>query len=216
MPSITRRPSSEQQRQTATESQVAAAVERLLSNGASFTELGVRQILDEAGIARSTFYAHYRDKTDLLLRLAGDMRRNAFGIVLAYHVGDHDADGVEGLAKSMLGVIQYYREHALLLRAINEVASYDSVVRDFWNAELARFVDACVATLAAEKAAGRAPADLDEITASELIIRGGDRAIFDHVASDDGGRDEQVARELALIQWYGAFRRPPSPWAASA
>jgi AcrR family transcriptional regulator len=216
MPSITRRPSSEQQRQTATESQVAAAVERLLAGGATFTELGVRQILDEAGIARSTFYAHYRDKTDLLLRVAGDMRRNAFGIVLAYHVGDHEASGVEGLAKAMLSVIQYYREHALLLRAINEVAGYDPVVREFWNTELARFVDACAATLAAEKAAGRAPADLDEVTASEVIIRGGDRAIFDHVAANDDTRDEQVARELALIQWYGAFRRPPSPWPASA
>jgi AcrR family transcriptional regulator len=216
MPSITRRPSSEQQRQTTTESQVAAAVERLLAGGAGFTELGVRQILDEAGIARSTFYAHYRDKTDLLLRVAGGLKQKMFDTVLAYHVGDHEEEGVEGLADSMLEIIKYYREHAPLLRAVNEVAGYDSVVRDYWNAEIQRWVDACVETLTAEKEAGRAPADLDVVTASELIIRGGDRQVFHHVAADDGTRDVQVARELALIQWYGVFRRPASPWPASA
>lgn len=215
MPSITRRPSSEQQRQTTTESQVAAAVERLLVRGASFTELGVRQILAEAGIARSTFYAHYRDKTDLLLRLAGDLRQHALDIVLGFHLGDPDADGLEGLADTMLSVIAYYREHAVMLRAVNEVAGYDPVVRDYWNAELARFEDNCAVLLAAEKRAGRAPADLDELTAAEVIVRGGDRTISDHVAMNDGSRDVAVARELALIQWYGAFRRPPSPWAAA-
>lgn len=144
--------------------------------------------------------------------LGGSSSQHAFDIVLTYHLGD--ASGLEGLADTMLNVIAYYREHAVMLRAVDEVAGYDPVVRDYWNAELAKFVDACAVTLAAEKEAGRAPADLDELTAAEVIIRGGDRTISDHVAMNDGSRDVAVARELALIQWYGAFRRPPTAWPA--
>ena len=32
-----------------------------------FDELTVQQVLDRAGVGRSTFYAHYRDKEDLFL-----------------------------------------------------------------------------------------------------------------------------------------------------
>jgi hypothetical protein len=39
---------------------------------------------------------------------------------------------------------------------------------------------------------------------------GGDQVIARHVANHDAGRDEAVARELALIRWYGVYRRPMS------
>src|SRR5262245_25985386 len=80
MPSITRNRNPEERR-AALDERVLAVVERLLAEGLRYTEISVARILQEAGIARSTFYVHFRDKTDLLSRLAGTLRQNLLEIV---------------------------------------------------------------------------------------------------------------------------------------
>ena len=57
-----------------------AATEKLLVEGVSFTELGVQRIATEAGIARSTFYLYFRGKTELLVRLAGSLKKQLFDL----------------------------------------------------------------------------------------------------------------------------------------
>ncbi|WP_372792169.1 TetR/AcrR family transcriptional regulator, partial [Paraconexibacter sp.] len=52
-------------RRAAVEQQVLGAVERLLTDGESFTALPVGRIADEAGMARTTFYGHFPDKSTL-------------------------------------------------------------------------------------------------------------------------------------------------------
>jgi hypothetical protein len=37
---------------------------------------------------------------------------------------------------------------------------------------------------------------------------GGERAIFDHVVTGDPRDDEAFVREMAMIWWFGVFRRP--------
>src|SRR5205823_3872582 len=45
---------------------VLEAVERHLRSGVSFAELNVADVAKECGISRSTFYAYFVDKTNLL------------------------------------------------------------------------------------------------------------------------------------------------------
>ena len=52
------------------------------------------------------------------------------------------------------------------------------------------------------------PADLAPVAATRVIVAGGARAIVQHITGDDGTGDEAFTRELALIVWHGAFRRP--------
>jgi AcrR family transcriptional regulator len=49
-----------------------------------FDDITVQQVLDRAGIGRSTFYAHYRDKNDLLLSDVEDFF-NMMGNLLHQH-----------------------------------------------------------------------------------------------------------------------------------
>ncbi len=135
MPSITRRRAPNLGRPASAEADILAATRRLLINGANFTELGVQQIATEAGVARSTFYAHFRDKVDLVLKLATEFVTASFDITSTWA----PTDGVDRLADGFLRVLGVYREHAAVVRAIAEVASYDATVRDFWNEGLARF-----------------------------------------------------------------------------
>lgn len=204
MPSITRRRAAKVGRPTSAEADILAATQRLLIKGASFTELGVQQISAEAGVARSTFYSHFRDKIDLLVRLATELMSSTFGLTSAWT----PADGPDRLTEVFTEVVRVYREHAAVRRALAEVAAYDATVRAFWARELAPFTDLTVALLRAEQEAGRLPADLDPVSAARVIVTGGERALVDHVTDAGPERDAAFARELALTWWHGVYRRP--------
>ena len=204
MPSITRRRTPDLPRHASAEAGILEATRRLLTGSASFTELGVQRISAEAGVARSTFYAHFRDKTDLLMRLASSMIATSFDIASAWE----PTDGVERLADVFLQVIGNYRENANVLRAITEVGGYDATVREFWDKQIARFTDRTIAVLRDEQDAGSTAADVDLASASQIIVTGGERAIFDHISVADPSTDATYARELALTWWYGVYRRP--------
>jgi AcrR family transcriptional regulator len=183
---------------------VLAATERLLVGGAGFTELGVKQIADEAGIARSTFYLHFRDKTDLLLRLARETNLQIF------EVGEDwqpIAGGLDQLVRGFADVIAVYRDRAAVVAAIHEVSGYDPVVRDFWDGEVAKFAERMRVILVEEQRAGRVAADLDPDTAARVMSWGGERVIARHVATRDPADDAKLARELAMQRWYGVDAR---------
>jgi AcrR family transcriptional regulator len=203
MPSITRRSPSPARRASA-DAEILAATRRLLIDGASFTELGVQHISAEAGVARSTFYAHFKDKTALLMRLATEMVETSFGVASSWE----PAEGPEGLAAAFLQVVGIYREHIAVLQAVAEVSTYDAIVREFWNRMLSRFSERTVELLVSEQAEGSTPTSVDIPSATRVVVIGGEKAIFDHVLAGDPGQDEVFARELALIWWHGVYRRP--------
>ncbi|MET7371358.1 TetR/AcrR family transcriptional regulator [Micromonospora arida] len=209
MPSITRRRPRNPDGRAAVEARVLAATERLLREGTRFTDLGVQRIAAEAGVARSTFYTHFRDKTELLMRLAGTMRETSFGRTGEWSPAG-PGDPLAALTEVFADVIRIYRTYAPVLAAISEVAAYDEAVREYWAAGLEQFVARTVDALRIEQQAGRTPADLDVTTASRLIVVGGDRFLADHVSttSADPETDAAAARELAATWWYGAYRRP--------
>ncbi|WP_371778922.1 TetR/AcrR family transcriptional regulator [Streptosporangium subroseum] len=207
MPSSTRRPAASPERRAAIEAGAISATERLLAEGVTFTELGMQRIAFEAGVARSTLYLHFRDKNAILIRLAGVLRSGAFDIVSGW--SPEDPSGLDGLTETLLRVIRFYRRRAHIFAAITEVSGYDRDVREYWDAELDRFIERSQAWMLGEQRAGRAPADLDPSIASQVIVYGGMRAIARHVTSGDPHRDLAVARELAVNQWFGALRRPP-------
>ncbi|MGC4792703.1 TetR/AcrR family transcriptional regulator [Micromonospora saelicesensis] len=209
MPSITRRRPRNPDGRAAVEARVLAATERLLKEGIRFTDLGVQRIAAEAGVARSTFYTHFRDKTELLMRLAATMRESSFDRTGEWDPGD-PGDPLARLTEVFTDVIRIYRTYAPVLAAVSEVAAYDEAVREYWAAGLEQFVARTVDALRIEQQAGRTPADLDVTTASRLIVVGGDRFLADHVSTTpaDPETDAAAARELAATWWYGAYRRP--------
>ncbi|MEU2033572.1 TetR/AcrR family transcriptional regulator [Nocardia amamiensis] len=67
-----------------------ALIELMLERG--YDRITVRDILDRADVGRSTFYAHYRDKDDLLLRSSTDYLHAAVA------AAETDTDAEEPLA----------------------------------------------------------------------------------------------------------------------
>src|SRR3954464_12204566 len=52
----------------------------------TFDEITVQEVLDRAGVGRSTFYAHYRDKQDLFLSDVEDFLELMSGLLTRHNV----------------------------------------------------------------------------------------------------------------------------------
>jgi AcrR family transcriptional regulator len=208
MPSVTRQRRSTEP--TAAAAELPAALERLLRRGESFTELSVRQIIEEAGVSRATFYAHFQDKGQLIIQLADKVRAQSLVLARQWDPGAGE-DGAERYARFFVEVIKLHRANFPVLSAVRELAGYDPAVRDFYTADLEGFDDAVRRTLVDQQAAGATPDGLDATAASRVIVWGGGAAIARHIEVDDGSGDEVFARELGSIWWYGAYRRTQRP-----
>ncbi|MEV6842967.1 TetR/AcrR family transcriptional regulator [Actinoplanes sp. NPDC051411] len=205
MPSVTRRSSSGATRRAAVEAKILESTERLLAGGARFTELGVQRLAAEAGVARSTFYLHFRDKTELLLRLIDTLADGAFELISTAP----PVEGMAGMVEAMVRDLSYYRERRHLLAAVLEVVAYDEVAREYWDGQLQRFIEQAETWLRADQQAGRTASDLDPATAARVFVWGGFQVLAHQVLTGPPDQDETVAREIAKLEWYGAFRRPP-------
>jgi AcrR family transcriptional regulator len=205
MPSVTRS-APKTPSPSSVESRLISATQDLLAGGALFTELSVGAIVEAAGVARSSFYAHFPDKTQLLRRLAADLGDSSFGLLADWDPSA--ASALQDLSAMMRQVLAHYRDRAPLLRAVVEVAAYDADTRRFWDDQLEVFVRHAQLLLHREQQAGRTPQSVDVEVASRMFVHGGMQAITQQVLSGAPAHDSAVAEELSAQQWFGSFRRP--------
>ena len=147
---------------------VLTATEGLLEAGSSFQDLKIERIATSAGISRTAFYFYFKDKRELLMRLAEQITGELYGQADAWFTGTDEAPQ-EQVREALDAIAKLYREHGALLRAIVEVSTYDLEIAVFWRAMVQRFADATTARITLEQAAGRAPAMPAAATAFALV-----------------------------------------------
>jgi AcrR family transcriptional regulator len=188
------------------EAKLLNATEELLAGGATFTELGIQRISAKAGVARSTFYVYFRDKTELLLRLTQRLGEASFSFF--EHWSPEDDDAKDQLCQIFCDVTSYYRKNSHLLAAVLEVAAYDREFATFWDQRLVPFLSNVTALLTEEQKHGRTAASLNADATSRMIVSASMQAIAQQIIHGNEDSDDVTAREVALVQWYGAYRRP--------
>jgi AcrR family transcriptional regulator len=187
------------------EDRVREAVERLLDQGLSFTELSVARIAREAGIGRSTFYLHFPDKTQLLIRIGEQPLAMMFEPAVRWWLRDDHDDGPEGVARTMLAMIQRFREHRPLMLAALEVAGYEPEVARYHLERVHSFIALVRDRLAELQAAGRVDPGLDPAATADLLTWLVERTLSHHVRVDDGSGDERVAAALGRAIWLVTY-----------
>lgn len=106
-----------------------------------FKDITVQNIIDEALIGRSTFYAHFYDKYDLLEQMASEMK-NEFTILIRdrFNLYSHD-EFINFFSK----IIEYYSKQRLqflaLLRVHTETVDLYSSLLDILNNQCLLFLD---------------------------------------------------------------------------
>ena len=130
MPSITRKAqSSRAQRRDDIRAKLLAAVEQMLGDGESFTELSVERLVAQAGVARSTFYVYFEDKGELLRAWLEDITDSLDDSAKDWWGLDGRA-GRDDLRKALSSIVLTYRPHTNLMAAAFDAAAYDPAVRE--------------------------------------------------------------------------------------
>ena len=120
------------------EERLQQALERLLERGLTITALSVDALAREAGIARATFYLHFRDKGELITRLIARVEDEVVGAGGLWFVHAEEVS-YEDLRAAMIRFFDTYVKHHAILAAAAETAPYDAQVATLQRRMLGRF-----------------------------------------------------------------------------
>jgi TetR/AcrR family transcriptional regulator, ethionamide resistance regulator len=208
MPSVTRRPQAKrQERREQIERQLLDATERLMRDGASFTELSVDRLSTEAGISRASFYIYFEDKGDLLRRLAGQV----FGDLA------EDAErwwsvawrhNPEDVRAAMAAIIASYRRHQPVLVALNEMAAYDPLVAATYRDLLTGISARLTQVIEDGQADGSIRRELPAATTASVLSWMVERACQQNLPTQPAAYDVELATTLTEIVWAALYLVP--------
>lgn len=166
----TRKPQvNRRERREQIERQLLDATDRLMADGASFTELSVDRLSTEAGISRASFYIYFEDKGDLLRRLARQVFGDLTDDAAQWWTVASRRDPAD-IHAAMTRLIASYRRHQPVLIALNEMAAYDGQVGETYSELLTGIAAQFTAVIEAGQADGSIrPGLLAGPTASSLV-----------------------------------------------
>jgi AcrR family transcriptional regulator len=186
-----------------------AAVERLLASS-SFTSLSVEDIIQEAGIARSTFYVYFSDKGQMLNAFTADLLDEALVAVSAWWDLPPTAD-YGALRGALAGFVRFFHQHSALLNAVIDASAYDEGVREPGSEEgFARMVRAGEVGIAehirAGQRAGSVTSDLEPEVVARWLVRLVEQGLYELTASADEARLERQIDAISMVVWNTLYR----------
>ena len=214
MPSVTRKPQANreqdrQQRREQLEHRLLDATERLMRDGATFTELSVDRLATEAGISRASFYIYFEDKGHLLRRLAGQV----FGELAASAerwwgaAGQHNPDD---LRAALAGIVEIYRRHQAVLAALNEMAAYDPTMAQSYRDLLAGITRQLIRVIEDGQTDGSVRSELPAATTASALTWMVERVCQQNLPAEPPGYDTELVAALTEIVWSTLYLKTAS------
>lgn len=210
MPSVTRKPQARQGRQQRREhmkSRLLDATERLMRDGASFTELSVDRLAGEAGISRASFYIYFEDKGHLLRRLAAAV----FDDLAAsgnrwWSVADRRDP--EDLRASITGIVASYRRHQSVLTALSEMAGYDQSTAQTYRDLLTAISQRVHRVIDAGQADGSIRPGIPAAATASALTLMVERACQMNLPVQSPDHDAPLVDTLVEIIWAALYLKP--------
>jgi AcrR family transcriptional regulator len=185
-------------RREATQEKILAAFRDLLAAGSPVAAMSVDRIVAAAGVSRSTFYAHFPDKRELIVRLAADDFEP--WLALAEPVLADPGSTREDMEHVIRRVVASWHEGAVVGAAVIELAEYDAAARDGWQETVAG-LSATIADHLRMRWRGREQEHADPGTVAEALVWMVERCCHKMLASEDAAADERAVAALTEILW---------------
>jgi AcrR family transcriptional regulator len=215
MPSITRKPKGRrgapdrQQRQEQIEGRLLEATERLMGEGASFTELSVDRLASEAGISRASFYIYFEDKGHLLRRLATEV----FGDLATAGErwwGVAGRQDPEDLRAAISGIIASFRRHQPVLVALAEMAGYDPATAQTYRELLTVISQRVHRVIEIGQAGGSIRPEIPAAATASALTLMVERACQQNLPVKPPDYDAELTGSLVEIIWGALYLEAPS------
>ena len=201
MGSVTRKTTVDRgKRRDQVEAKLLAAIERMLAEGESFTEISVERLVREADIARSTFYVYFNDKGHLLEKLTEDVIADFLQAASSWWDLPSGASR-EQVRAGIQAIADAYRPHALLIGAVVDTASYDADVREAYNEMLNRAIAEVARHIREGQEAGSVRADLDPETTAGWLTWMAERGLLQMVRVADAEQLPTLIDSWTAVYW---------------
>lgn len=214
MPSVTRKPQANReqdrrQRREQLEHRLLDATERLMRDGATFTELSVDRLATEAGISRASFYIYFEDKGHLLRRLAGQVFSELTTSAERWWgaAGQHNPDD---LRAALAGIVEIYRRHQAVLAALNEMAAYDPTMAQSYRDLLTGITQRLIRVIEDGQADGSIRRELPATTTAGALTWMVERVCQQNLPTEPPDYDAELVAALAEIVWGTLYLKKAS------
>ena len=160
-----------------------------LAEHGPFRDLTVDEIARSAGLSRSAFYTHFRDKHDLLMAAFEEVAEELYRMAERWWHGE--GPPAELVREAIEGVVSVYAEQASVLRLATEVSTYDEEMRELWMGVSQRFIDATAKHIRSEQQAGLISTTLEARTTAEALHWMTERSCYIYL-----GRGERTPKKV--------------------
>jgi TetR/AcrR family transcriptional regulator, ethionamide resistance regulator len=185
-----------------------AVLEPLMEAGEPYPGMSVQRIIEAGGIARSTFYAYFADKGELLSAMAEDVISDLSEAGHSWWALPHDA-GRAALRAALTPALEVQRAHRAVLEAVADTAAHDPRVRSRQQALIGQVVGNLARHIADAQAAGSACPDLDPRHTAQWLIWMHERGLHQLVGPAPADEVEPLLAALTGIVWrtlYEGYR----------
>lgn len=187
---------------------IVAATEQLLRER-PLHQLSVGDIIDAAGISRTSFYAYFNSKTAVIaecLRRVMDQMVVAAQPFQTQPAGDAEA----AIRDSLERWVQVCREHGALLRAVCEEWPHDEQLRGLWFGMLEQMTLGTAKVIRGARRRGEAPGGADPRALAACLMWGYERVLHVSVMGDATGLPDpdSVVEPLAQMMVGSLYGRP--------
>jgi AcrR family transcriptional regulator len=207
MPSVTRRPRTRrEERRADTLRRLSQALEKLLEEGESFTEISVDRLVSEAGISRSTFYVYFEDKGDLLRAVTETLTSDFLEACKDWWELPPRRTREE-LHQAFRGMYDAYRPQHALMAAVAETAAYDPGTRDAYQEMVDVFVAGVADHIRRGQKTKQIDSDLDAKRVAAWLTWMIERGLYQFAATAPKAQADKYVAAWTDIIWNTLYAR---------
>jgi AcrR family transcriptional regulator len=184
-----------------------AALEPVLATR-RYADLSIEDLTLIGGIARSTFYAYFTDKTELLCSMADEVLEQIFAEGHTWW-DLPDSAGIPELRAALLPPIHARITHGPILGAITDGAGTDDRLRNRQTRLINELADSLAAHIRCAQKAKAASPDIDPERAARWLLWTFDRALYELIDPDDTTETSRLVDAVTMIIWrtlYAGYR----------